>query len=396
MDRDRKNVIVLATCQTLFGTGRSLLIATAPLIAYGIAEHKELATLPHSLVIVGTALSTFPASLLMRRIGRRAGFVLGTMMGALGGVISAFGIIHADFWLFSLGTLCFGFFAGFGQFYRFAAADAAKPEFKGKAISLVLAGGVVAGFLGPELAKIGKDLFASVQFVGAYVLLCGAMLLSAATLYFLDIPGLTKAEREKSGRPIFEILSQPTVVVAVLASTIAQGVMNLLMTATPIAMLHDAHEFNSIALVIEWHVVGMFAPGFVTGMLIARFGELRMIATGLLLELACVGVALSGTAVFDYWLSMLLLGVGWNFAFTAGTTLLTTAYTPAERAKTEGTMNFIVYGFVATLSLSSGALIHYFGWMWTNLSALPLLAIAAAAIGWYALYLRRTASVAAE
>lgn len=394
MDRDRKNVIVLAICQTLFGTGRSLLIATAPVIAYGIAEHKELATLPHSMVIVGTAISTFPASLLMRRIGRRAGFVLGTLIGAIGGVISALGIMRGDFWLFSLGTLCFGFFAGFGQFYRFAAADAAKPEFKSKAISLVLAGGVVAGILGPELAKVGKDMFASLPFVGAYVLLCATMLISAAILYFLDIPGLTKAERAKSGRPILSILSQPAVMVAVLSSTIAQGVMNLLMTATPIAMLHDAHEFDSIALVIEWHVVGMFAPGFITGMLINRFGELRMIAAGLLLELACVGIALSGTGVFEFWLAMLLLGVGWNFAFTAGTTLLTTAYTPAERAKTEGTMNLVVYGFVATLSLSSGALVHYFGWTWTNLGALPLLAIAAAATGWYALYLRRAPAAA--
>jgi len=394
MRRDRKNVFVLAICQMLLGTGRSLLIATAPLIALGIAEDKALATLPQSLVLVGTAIATLPASFMMRRIGRRAGFIVGTLIGAAGGVIDIIAILRGDFWLFALGTLLFGVLSGFGQLYRFAAADVAAPDYKAKAISLVLAGGVAAGFIGPELAKIGKDMIASVEFVGGYAILTTAILLSAVVLLFLDIPTMSKVERKDSGRPLREIMTQPVVIASVTTALIAQGVMNFLMTATPIAMAHEHHLFADTATVIEWHLIGMFAPGFVTGHLLRRFGDLKVLVAGLVLELVCIGVALSGVSVFDFWLSMMLLGIGWNFAYTASTSIVTSAYTPAERAKTEGTMNFLVYGIVSLLSLSSGAMIHYFGWMWVNLGALPLLAVALVSTTWYATRIRRVAAVA--
>lgn len=385
MQRDRKAVLVLSVCQLLFGTSRSLLIATAPLIAYTIAEHKELATLPHAMVIVGTALLTLPASLAMHRLGRRDGFLIGTLLGAIGGAVCIWAILEASFWLFTLGTLLYGSFAGFAQHYRFAAADAAADAFKPKAISLVLASGVVAAFAGPETAKLGKDLLSGTPFVGSYACMIVLMLASAVTLMFLDIPKPSRKELEGPRRPMAEIMRQPVFIAAALAATLGQAVMNFLMTAAPIAMTQASHQFADTALVIEWHVFGMFAPGFFTGSLIRRFGEIRVIAAGLFLELVCIGVALSGTAVFEFWLSMLLLGVGWNFAFTGGTSLMTSAYrNVAERGKTQGAMNFIIYGFVACVSLSSGAFVHYLGWQWVNILALPLLAIAVAATLWYA------------
>lgn len=384
MTRDKKNVLILATCQVLFGTGRSLLIATAPLIAYGIASHKGLATLPTSLVIVGTAVMTIPASLFMRRVGRQVGFVVGSIIGVVSGLVCAFSVLHSNFWLFAFGTFLFGLFAGFAQLYRFAAADVASEDFKSKAISLVLAGGVVSGFLGPESAKIGQNLVTSVPFVGAYVILTGVTILAIFVLFFLDIPMMTPEERAGPRRPIIQIMKQPVFLVATTAAMISQGVMNFLMTATPIAMCNAQHQFADTALVIEWHIFGMFAPGFVTGHLINKFGEVKMIIIGLALQFVCVGVALVGVEVAHFWLSMLLLGVGWNFAFTAGTSLMTRAYTVSERAKTQGTMNFLIYGFVSVLSLSSGALVHFFGWNVVNLGALPFLVIAVGATLWYA------------
>lgn len=381
--RDRKNVLVLATCQMLFGSSRSLLIATAPLIAYGIAAHKGLATLPTSLVIVGTALTTIPASLFMRRVGRRLGFLVGTAIGAVGGIISAVAIAWADFWLLCLGILIYGAYAGFAQFYRFAAADVAAQEFRSRAISLVLAGGLVAAFVGPELAKFGQNLFATAEFLGAYLFLIATTLASALILNLLDIPALTTVEREAERRPIREIMVQPVFLAATLAAMMSQAVMNLLMTATPIAMKHVHHDFSDMALVIEWHIVGMFAPGFVTGSLIRRFGEVPIILTGIGMQFACVLIGLSGDGVSQFWFAMMLLGVGWNFAFTGGSSLLSHAHSVSERAKTQGAMNFLIFGFVAFGSLSSGALVHFLGWQWVNLSALPLLAIAAVATLWF-------------
>ncbi len=389
MTREKRNVLVLATCQVLFGTGRSLLIATAPLIAYGIATHKGLATLPTSLVIVGKAVMTIPASLFMRRVGRRAGFMVGSLIGVVSGLLSAYAVLHSNFWLFAFGAFLFGLFAGFAQLYRFAAADVASEDFKSKAISLVLAGGVVSGFLGPESAKIGQHLVTAVPFVGACLILTGVTVLAILVLLFLDIPKLTPQERAGPRRLMMEIMKQPVFLVAATAAMISQGVMNFLMTATPIAMAHAHHQFADTALVIEWHIFGMFAPGFVTGHLINRFGETNMVIAGLALQFVCIAVALAGVEVAHFWLLMLLLGVGWNFAFTASTSLMTTADTISERAKTQGAMNFLICGFVPVLSLSSGALVHFFGWDIVNLGAIPFLIVAVGATLWYVVYQKR-------
>jgi MFS family permease len=383
MTPDRKNVLILATCQMLFGSARSLLIATAPVVAYGLAEEKGLATLPTSLVVVGTALASIPAAFVMRRMGRRMGFVLGALLGAAGGGLCAQAVFQSDLWLFSLGAFLFGLFAGFAQLYRFAATDVAAPDYHSRAISLVLAGGVLAAFIGPETAKIGKDLIASAPFAGGYLLLVAICLLSAAVLMTLKIPRQTRAEREGRRRPLREILAQPVFIAATVAGAIAQGAMTLLMTATPIAMQHEHHQFDDTALVIEWHIFAMFAPGFFAGALVDKYGETRMIHAGILLQLLCVAVALYGRGVAEFWVANVLLGLGWCLSFTAATTLTTRAYTPAERDHTQGATNFIVSTFVALLSLSSGALVHYFGWMWVNIGAVPLLLVAVLAMLWY-------------
>ena len=384
LTRDRRNVAVLATCQMLFGTARSLIVATAPLIGYAIAAEKALATLPHALVIVGTAALTLPAALLMRRLGRRGGFMIGGLVGAVGGAVCVWAVLEAHFWLFCAGTLLFGSSAGFAQHYRFAVADVAAADFRGKAISLVLAGGVVSGIAGPELAKLGKDMFLPAVFLGPYIFLIVLMAASSLVVSFVDIPNLTPREQADPGRPIGLIMRQPSFVVAALAATVAQGVMNLLMTATPIAMHHAQHVFNDTAFVIEWHIVCMFAPGFVTGSLIRRWGETALIMAGLALTALCVPIALAGQGVAHFWLSMALLGVGWNFAFTAGTSLLTQAHTPSERAKTQGAVNFIIYGTAAISALAAGPLLHYLSWQAVNIAALPLIAAAGAVTLYYA------------
>ena len=379
----RRNVFILATCQMLFGSSRLLLIATASIIAWGMG-YKALATMPAALVIVGTAIATMPASMLMRVTGRRLGFMIGAGIGALAGVMVLLAIVQNNFWLLCAATLTYGVYAAFGQYYRFAAADTAPQDFRSKAISLVLTGGVVAAFVGPYLAKSGQNLVTA-EFMGSYLFLIGLTVLTALVLIFLDIPNLTPSERAAAQRPLSRIMMQPVFIAATLAATMGQGVMNLLMTAIPIAMLEADFQFIDTAFVISWHSFGMFGPGFVTGSLIKRFGEVRIILTGVVLQIVCIGVALSGEGVMEFWLAMLLLGVGWNFAFTGGTSLLTTAHNPAERAKTQGAMSVINYAFVAVVSLSSGALLHFFGWEWVNLSSIPLLAIAAVATLWFAL-----------
>lgn len=392
MKRDHKNVLVLGTCQMLFGTGRGLFMVTSPAVALGIAPHLALATLPTALVVVGTALAAMPASLFSRRVGRKAGFLCGTVLAAASGAACAAAIFIESFWLLALGGLLFGFFAGFAQLYRFAVADVASEAFRPRAISLVLAGGVFAGLAGPQLADWGEMLIADHRFMGGFLFMIAVALLAALALMFLSIPNLTRKQLDGAQRPLLEIMKQPVFIAAAVSATIAQTVMNFLMTATPIAMIHICgHSFGSMTSVIGWHTVAMFAPGFFTGNLIKRFGEIKIITAGLVLEGACIAIALAGIEVMNFWLAMFLLGVGWNFTFTAATTLMTTAYTPAERGKTQGMMNQIIYTVVAIGSLSSGAFIHFFGWDWVNIGAIPLLAIAAAVTLWYAASSRKTA-----
>ena len=380
--RDWWNVAVLATCQMLYNSGRSLLVATSPLIAYQIAPDKSLSTIPIFLAVVGTAASTIPASLLMRRIGRGPGFATGSAIGVAGGLSCIWGIETAGFLVFCLGALLFGFFSGFAQLYRFAAADVASEHFKSRAISLVLTGGLVAAFVGPELAKLGQHMVDDRPFMASYAFLTALTVLSGIVVMAVDIPKLTPEEAKEGGRPISQIMLQPVFIVATLCATVGQAVMNLLMTSTPLAMQHAHHAFASTALVIEWHIFFMYAPGFFTGSIIKKLGATRVISIGIAIQAICVVIALAGQEVMHFWAAMALLGLGWNFAFTASTNLLTEAHTPSERAKTQAATNFIIFSVVALGAFSSGALMHAFGWTWVNLGTLPLLLLSLAAALW--------------
>ena len=345
-DPTRRNVILLATCQALVMTGGIIIGTTSALTGYMLAEDKSLATLPFALMFSGVMIATVPASLLMRRFGRRIGFSFGQLIGITAASISTYAIFDSNFWLFSFGGFLFGFHGAFGQQLRFAAADTASEEFRSRAISLVMAGGVVGAFLGPELAKATRDLFEPVVFAGCFATIGVIMLINISILQFIKIPRMSAAERRDTGRPLIEILQQPATVVAILASMFGYGAMSLVMTATPLAIIQHEHSFSDAAFVIQWHVVGMFGPSFITGHLIHKFGPLKIIIIGAVLILGCASINLTGIEVAQFWAALVLLGVGWNFMFIGGTSLLATTYKPNERAKIQGFNDFLVFGSV--------------------------------------------------
>jgi len=384
VDSSRKNVAVLAVCQGLLLTNNSILITVNALAGYALAADKALATLPVTAYFVGSALSTLPLSLLMKRYGRRAGFTLGAVLAIAGSLICAGAVYTRSFWLLCAGVLVLGAYFAAGQYYRFAAADLAPAEFKTKAISLVLAGGIVGGFLGPEISKQTKDLVGDHTYAGPYFALVTFAIAAIAMLRWLDIPPPTESERKHAGRPLREIARQPAFIVAVLCAMIAYGVMSLLMTATPLAMVASEHPFSDAAFVIQWHLVGMFAPSFITGALIQRYGLVKVMLTGVALNIACVGIALAGVEVMHFWLALLLLGVGWNFMFVGATALLTESYAPAERAKTQGANDAAIFTTLVLSSLASGVLFTIQGWQAMNLWAVPILLLAGAGVLWLA------------
>jgi MFS family permease len=388
----KKNVAVLAACQALLFTNNSTAIALNGLAGYALAANKALATLPVTAWVIGGALSTLPASLLMKRIGRRAGFTVGALTGMVGASICSLALYLGNFWLFCFGTMVFGVYNAVAQYYRFAAADAASADFKAKAISLVLAGGLVGGILGPETSKLTVDLLAT-PFLGAYLSLIGFLVLVVLVVQQLDIPVPAAASHREPTRPLAQIMAQPVFVVAVLAAAIGYGVMNLLMTATPLAMGLCGHPYSAAATVIGWHVIGMFGPSFFTGSLIKRFGVLQVMVAGALLLYAVVAVALSGVGIANFWFALVILGVGWNFLYIGGTTLITEACTPPERAKTQGANDLIIFVVMATSSFSSGLLLEKSGWQTLNYLALPFVTAAAVAVLW--LLARRRAAAAA-
>jgi MFS family permease len=365
-------------------TNNSILIATNGLAGYALATDKSLATLPVTAYIVGAAVTTMPASLLMRRIGRRSGFILGALLGIAGALICGFAAFSHSFGLLCAGAFVLGAYNATGQYYRFAAADSAPADFKSKAISLVLAGGIAGGIIGPESSKLTKDLFAGAVFTGSYLSLGVFCVLAIALLSRIRIPPLTGAERQDAGRPLLEIARQPAFLVAVTSAVVGYGVMNLLMTATPLAMTACQLPFSDAAFVIQGHVIAMFAPSFVTGALIKRFGILTIMLVGVLLNFACIATALTGIDVTHFWVALVFLGVGWNFMFIGGTTLLTECHSPAERGKVQGLNDLVIFITMAATSLSSGLLFTLQGWTLMNKMAVPFLVLAAGSILWLA------------
>jgi MFS family permease len=384
MNSTKRNVGLLAACQALLFTNNSTLIAINGLAGLALAPYVGLATLPVTCWVLGGAIGTMPASLHMKRVGRQRGLMSGTLWGMVGALICAAAIWLQSFWLLCFGTLVWGVYNAYGQYYRFAAADIAPQDFKASAISLVLAGGLVGGILGPTSSRWTIELFTP-KFMGAYLALIAFAIATMLLLRLVRIPTPSAAERSASGRPLRQIVAQPKFIVAVLAGAIGYGVMNFLMTSTPIAMQVCGHPYGDAAFVISSHIIGMFAPSFVSGPLIKRVGALPVMFTGALLNFAAIGIALSGVAVAQFWWSLVILGVGWNFLYISGTTLLTETYRPEERARAQGTNEQAIFTMMAISSISSGLTVTTAGWERVNLFALPLVAIVAIAIVWYAL-----------
>ncbi|MEW5865036.1 MAG: MFS transporter [Pseudomonadota bacterium] len=380
----RANVALLAACQAMLFTINSTLIAINGLAGLALAPVAALATLPVTAWVVGAALTTMGASLHMKRVGRRAGLIHGAGIGIAGALVCAAALWSQSFWLLCLGAMVYGASNAFGQYYRFAAADASPPEFRATAVSLVVAGGLAGGILGPSISRVTVDLV-SPKFTGAYLALTLAGLVTIALLARLRIPEPVASEQAAAGRPWIEIARQPKFVVAVACGAIGYGVMNFLMTSTPIAMQACGHPYGDAAFVISSHVVAMFAPSFFTGGLIRRFGVLAVLAAGAMLNLGAVGTALAGLAVANFWVALVLLGVGWNFLYIGGTTLLLETYRPEERARAQGTNETATFCMMAVSSFLSGYIVTDAGWEKVNLAALPLIGIVLAAIAWLAL-----------
>jgi MFS family permease len=393
-DLQRRNVAVLALGQALFMSVQAMGIAATPLAAYGLlgTDEKWLATVPIFLVHLGIMGTTVPASLLMGVIGRRAGFTLGGLFGTVSGILGCAAIFVGSFPLLCLSAVLQGVQAAFFWYFRLAAADATEPQFRAKAISLVMGGGVLAGVLGPQVAKWTVDWLAPFTFAGVYAAMALASAIVTVLVQLVRIPRLSTAERAAPGRPMREILRQPAYRVALTSSVFGYAVMTLTMSATPLAMQACGFGFSDSATVIQAHIVAMFLPSFFTGHLIVRFGVLPVIAAGGLISLGCAAINLMGVEFLHFFFANVLVGLGWNFAYIGGSTLLTTTYTPSERAKVQASHDFTVYASTASAAAVSGVLAAKAGWTVINLAAIPLMSLIVLAALWQMLRERRLAA----
>jgi MFS family permease len=373
-----RQISLLAICQALLYVNNVTLISINGLAGLALSPTPLYATLPITAYIVGSALTTVPASFAMARWGRRAGFMFGSGMGIVGTSTAAFGMLTGSFALLCLGTLCTGVYNAFAQYLRFAAADVADtydPALKERAISLVLAGGIAGGLIGPELSKHTVNLLPA-AFAASYLVLAAVALVAGLVASRLAIPKAVLSAGAAAARPLAAIARQPEFIVAVAVGAISYGSMNLLMTATPLAMKVCGFGYPDTADVMKWHVVGMFAPGFFTGHLIRRFGVLTIMLAGCVLMFLTVGIAHAGLTYWHFWFALFALGIGWNFMFVGATTLLTTTYTSAEKAKVQGVNDLTVFVTMISSSAASGALVSTSGWTDLNVYALPALALA--------------------
>lgn len=375
MFQGRRNVLLLATSQALMLSAIVLAVAIGAILGDQLAPSKGLATLPIALLVIGTAITSIPASAIMRWRGRRAGFLVGTSFGIAGSALCALAVHRQSFATFAVGHLLLGAYQGFASYYRFAAVEATDPGHGSLAISLVVAGGIVAAFLGPQLALWGRDWVAAQPFVGSYLAQGALSVLGLLLLTRLDMPRPTAAAGG-TARPLRTILAQPASRVAILGAAVGGAVMTMIMTATPLAMLGCGLPGSNVTLVVEWHVVAMFAPSFVTGTLIRHYGAPRIMQVGFLLLLAHVAVALSGIELLHFFSALVFLGVGWNFAFVGGTALLTRTYRPAEQLRVQAANEFAVFGLGAVATLSAGWLQNAYGWTALNLAVVPFLVVA--------------------
>ncbi|MDD0811004.1 MFS transporter [Curvibacter sp. RS43] len=386
-----RHLLLLTLCQGLFLTNNVVFIAINGLVGLSLAPVSWMATLPVMGYVVGGAISTALVARAQARWGRQRSFLLGLAVALGSASLCVLALAMRQFWLLCCATLVAGYYSANGQLYRFAAAELAAPAFREKAVSLVLAGGLIGAIAGPNLAKYTRTL-TELPFMGAYVALMGVALLSMGCMALIRFPDTRPAPGAAPvgpGRPLGEIMRQLVFVVAALSAALGYGVMNLLMAATPLAMQVCGLGFDDAALVLEWHVIGMFAPGFFTGHLIKRFGVLSVMGVGVLLNVACVVVALSGVDLHQFLVALFLLGVGWNFLFTGSTTLALEAYRPEEKDRAQAAINFCVFGTMAVTSFASGALVTTQGWTWLNWGSTLPIVITALALGWLALWRRR-------
>ncbi|MEY5028995.1 MAG: hypothetical protein RLZ63_1310 [Pseudomonadota bacterium] len=383
------NLLLLALCQGLFLTNNVTFIAINGLVGLSLAPLGWMATLPVMGYVVGGAMSTGLVAKTQSRYGRRGSFQIGLAVGLFSALLCAYAAWSQNFWLLVLSTMIAGYYSANGQLYRFAAAELSAESFREKAVSLVLAGGLIGAIIGPNLASRTKNLF-DTPFMGAYLALGGVAIVGMALMQFIQFPPMpAKKSGVDAGRPLSEIMRQPVFIVAALAASLSYGVMNLLMAATPLAMQVCGFGFSDAALVLEWHVIGMFAPGFFTGHLIRKFGTLTIMGVGVVLNLVCIAIALSGVDLHQFLISLFLLGVGWNFLFTGSTTLSMKAWTPAEKDRGQAAINFFVFATMAFTSFASGALVTTQGWTWLNIGSIVPVLLAGLAVAWMGVQQKR-------
>lgn len=388
----RRNARVLAVAQALAGGNNTVIVATGGIVGAMLAPHKELATLPISFMVLGIWLGALPVGYLARQYGRRFALQTGSLFGAACGFISCVAVLQGSFLLFLFGAFCGGLYASAHQSYRFAATDTASDAFKPKAVSWVLLGGVFAAFIGPQLVITTKDLWPPYLFAATYVAQSLVAIMAAAVLTLVKIPKLSAAAQAKDSRPLGEIVRTPRFIVAVVCGVTSYGLMNMVMTSAPLAMVDCGHSVTDASLGIQWHVLAMYAPSFITGSLIVRYGLERVIALGLVLLAASAVVGIAGITVAHFWLSLVLLGLGWNLSFIGATTLVTKCHRPNERNKVQAFNDFLIFGSMAFGSFMSGKMLASLGWVFINEVVFPFVFVAAILLGWYWLRQRTAAA----
>ncbi|MCE8511613.1 MFS transporter [Ruegeria pomeroyi] len=386
--RAKRNVAVLVAAQAILGAQMPMIFTIGGLAGQSLASNVCLATLPISLIVLGSMLSATPISAIMQKWGRRAGFLLGALAGALGGAVGAYGLYLSSFPVFLAGSLLTGVYMSAHGFYRFAAADTASDAFRPKAISYVMAGGLAAAIIGPQLVKATSDAYV-IPFLGTYYAVIGVNLLGALLFFFLDIPRPTPpAADSPRGRSRMELLKTPRIAVAVICAMVSYALMNLVMTSTPLAVVGCGYDQGDAADVVTSHVLAMYVPSFFTGHLIARFGVEKVVAAGLVVLAAAGVVALQGVDLNNFFIALILLGLGWNFGFIGATTMLAGAHEPHERGRMQGLNDLLVFGGVTMASLASGGLMNCSGgspvegWTAVNLAMVPFLTLAGGALIW--------------
>ncbi len=389
----RRNALILAIAMTLSSCSSIIVFSTAGIVGTMLSPIPTLITLPISAFVVGTALATIPASLLMGKVGRKPGFMIGTGFAFCGGMLSTYALFEQSFVLFCFGTMLLGSYMAFTQYYRFAAADRATENFKGKAISWVMIGGIGGAVFGTQIVSYSKSFFDPVLFAGAFLAAAVLALLAFALISLIDIPLVKVGEDKRKARPMKEILKNPRLRVAVIAGMVSYGVMNLLMTATPIAMVACGFSVDDSLGVIQWHVLAMYVPSFFTGHLIARFGVERIIFAGLFMLVTAAVIGLMGITIVNFYAGLIMLGLGWNFGFIGATTMVTQCYEPSEKSKVQAFNDFAVFGTVFVASLSSGQLFAGIGWNAVNIALFPMVAIAAVAMIWLSMHTKRQNAV---